>query len=222
MMGVVSVNMSECPNVPGKSRWEVFMKGTKPDIQECRMFPYLCPILALDFNGDKELNTNQAHWVHGLYCGPYCNLPLVLPTSGVVRVAIREETTSEESTPEGIRRKKKTRLKIIATSKVQAVTMGGNLQITEAANNGAAHLLAEGRSEETPVQDIIRRVRFEGVDESRQDGIVETVVLPDSDGEENLPESGGGSKIPIAPIASESEEYVPKTGRRKKKSTSVN
>ena len=119
-----SLNLTECPHVPGKSRYEVFMRA-KPDLQQIRMLPIFSVVMAWNYEGDKDHLSSQPHWVHGLYCGPHGDLPLILTPSGVIRVAVKTE--------KGIR--------VVATSKYQGVTVGGNLVVSAVVDNGVRRIL---------------------------------------------------------------------------------
>jgi hypothetical protein len=119
-----AINMTQSPGDENKSRIEVFM-NVKPDVQQMRMFPMFSIVQAWNYNGDKEHHTNQPHFVTGLVCGTDMLLPLQLPAHGVIRVAVLEDK----------------KIKIIATSKYLPPTLGGGINIQEAARNGFESIL---------------------------------------------------------------------------------
>ena len=118
------INLTESPNSPGKTRFEVFM-GYKPDMQQIRMLPIFSILLAWDFTGDPETFSGQPHWEYGLYTGPYQDFPLMMAPHGVIRVAVR--TTGGAH--------------IMATSKYKDVSQGGTLNFHELAERGLRQLL---------------------------------------------------------------------------------
>lgn len=118
------INLTECPNCPGKTRFEVFMKSV-PDMQQIRMFPILCMLLVWNYQGDPDTFSGQPHWEYGLYTGPYHDYPLMMAPHGVIRAAVRTENGA----------------KILATSKYKDVSMGGNIDLHEVVERGLRKIL---------------------------------------------------------------------------------
>ena len=94
------INLKECPNVPGKTKWEVF-HGYMCDLKRYRLLPILCCCLVLRRTPNK-LGINRTFWQRGLYCGPD------MEVNGAIRAAVVEK---------GV-------VKIVVTSTLKSVSEG--------------------------------------------------------------------------------------------------
>jgi hypothetical protein len=130
---IVVINLKECPNVPGKTRYEVF-NGRKPNIQEIRLLPIFSVLMVLreEPNAAAVDGANRSFYQYGLYVGPD------LLVTGGIRVAVLTNK----------------RLQIVTSSRYKCVTDGGSVNMYPQVQRGLRRLLeehAEEEEEEEPV-----------------------------------------------------------------------
>ena len=124
---VTVINLKESPNVPGKTRYEVFT-GRVPNIQEVRLLPIFSVLMVLreEPNAAAVDGANRSFYQYGLYVGPD-----QLVTGGI-RVAVLTNK----------------RLQIVTSSRYKCVTDGGSLNSYPQVQRGLRRLLEETNEEE--------------------------------------------------------------------------
>lgn len=103
---ITIINLKQCPNVPGKTRYEVFT-GKVPDFREIRILPIFAILYVLRHQNNKELNSTTYYWQQALYVGPSLSVP------GCIRAAVVTNKT----------------VQIIITSNIKSISDGGDLNI---------------------------------------------------------------------------------------------
>jgi hypothetical protein len=103
---ITIINLKQCPNVPGKTRTEVFT-GKVPDFREIRILPIFAILYVLRHQNNKELNSTTYYWQQALYVGPSLSVP------GCIRAAVVTNKT----------------VQIIITSNIKSISDGGDLNI---------------------------------------------------------------------------------------------
>lgn len=116
------INLSECSNVPGKTKYEVFT-GRRPNIQEIRLLPIFSIVMVYRNVPTGEIigRANRSFYQYGVYCG------FDLKVSGGIRVALVTNS----------------RLSVVVTTKYKGVSDGGGLNDYPIIERGVQRLLSE-------------------------------------------------------------------------------
>ena len=116
------INLSECVNVPGKTKHEVFT-GEIPNIQLMRLLPIFCIVMVYRNTPTAASvgNAKRSFYQYGLYCG--CDMKV----KGGIRVAIMTNS----------------RLSIVVTTKYKGVSDGGGMDNYAHVDRGLERVLNE-------------------------------------------------------------------------------
>lgn len=119
---ITTMNMSECPHVKGKTKYEVF-KGRRPNIQEIRLLPIFAVVMVYRHVPTAAVldQSNHPFYQYGLYVGPDTKV------TGGIRVAV--------ITNEGIQ--------IVVTTKYKGVSDGGGINVYPHVAQGLQQVLAD-------------------------------------------------------------------------------
>lgn len=119
---IMVINLSECSNVPGKTKYEVFT-GRRPNIQEIRLLPIFSIVMVYRNVPTGEIigRANRSFYQYGVYCG------FDTKVSGGIRVALVTNS----------------RLSVVVTTKYKGVSDGGGLNDYPIIERGVQRLLSE-------------------------------------------------------------------------------
>jgi len=119
---IMVINLSECSNVPGKTKYEVFT-GRRPNIQEIRLLPIFSIVMVYRnvLTGEIIGRANRSFYQYGVYCG------FDTKVSGGIRVALVTNS----------------RLSVVVTTKYKGVSDGGGLNDYPIIERGVQRLLSE-------------------------------------------------------------------------------
>ena len=119
---IAAINFKECPQVKGKTRYEVFKKQV-PNIQEIRLLPIFSVLMVYrHVPNDASIDqTNDSFYQYALYVGPD------MKVRGAIRAAVITNNV----------------LQIIVTTKYKAVSDCGSINIYPQVQRGLKSLLEE-------------------------------------------------------------------------------
>ena len=201
---LVVISLKECPNVPGKTKYEVYY-SKKPDLRNIRMLPIMAFLYVL--RNDKKYNpvsANKTFWQKGLYVGPS------LVVKGAVRIVVLTATKQ---------------MKVIVSTVFKGVSDGCGVNVYEYSNKFIHYSddkddalqdeytivpdLNAGISPEGPIAIVDEEVPSNSIPVSRNGSVIHLNSIPVSKNiysvlqdESNSDNEGGSSEFNISPSVS--------------------